>query len=140
MPNCAKRLIHVFLCLRVRGVIKSPQKYLKQAFLPFFDSWLPSISNRSQLKTFSVVVLIWLTLRVRIPVQNVWRNNGNFAVLVFCAAVNNAQKMKDSIEDFFGKCDQIRFGHIYWRNPQWNPSFFVQCNYTFRCKNRYWFH
>ena len=35
--------------------------------------------------------------------------------------VITAQKMKSSIKNFFGKCDQIRwnlrFGHIYWRNP-----------------------
>ena len=32
-----------------------------------------------------------------------------------------AQKMKFSIKDVFGKCDQIlrklRICHIYWRNP-----------------------
>ena len=42
-----------------------------------------------------------------------------------------AQKMKFSIKDFFSKCDQIhrkrQFGHIYWRNPEWKTSFFVQC-------------
>ena len=41
-----------------------------------------------------------------------------------------AQKMKFSIKDFFSKCDQIRrflqIGHIYWRNPLWKTSFFVQ--------------
>ena len=43
-----------------------------------------------------------------------------------------AQKMF-SIKDFFSKCDQsagncqnCRFGHIYWRNPQYKTSFFVQ--------------
>ena len=38
-----------------------------------------------------------------------------------------AQKMKFSIKDFFSKCDQIWFGHIYWRNPSCATSFFVQC-------------
>ena len=39
-------------------------------------------------------------------------------------------KKKFSIKDFFskrissGKCG---FGHIYWRNPWWETSFFVQC-------------
>ena len=23
-----------------------------------------------------------------------------------------------------------RFGDIYWRNPQWKPSFFVQCSHV----------
>ena len=41
-----------------------------------------------------------------------------------------AQKMKFSNKDFFSKYDQIwslvGFGHIYWRNPYWKTSFFVQ--------------
>ena len=42
--------------------------------------------------------------------------------------VFTAQKMKFYIKDFFSKCDQIRsFGHIYWRNPSWKTSFFVEC-------------
>ena len=24
-----------------------------------------------------------------------------------------------------------RFGHIYWRNPKWKTSFFVQCEFSF---------
>ena len=38
------------------------------------------------------------------------------------------RKMEFFIKDFFSKCEQInyRFGHIYWRNPQWKNSFFVQ--------------
>ena len=28
-----------------------------------------------------------------------------------------AQKKKFTIKDFFGKCDQIRSLHIFWRNP-----------------------
>ena len=48
--------------------------------------------------------------------------------------------MKFSIKDFFSKCDQCRFGHIYWRNPQWKTSFFVQCiSYDeFGMKTRHW--
>ena len=38
-----------------------------------------------------------------------------------------AQTMKFSIKDFFSKCDNsavsCRFGHIYWRNPEWKTSF-----------------
>ena len=35
--------------------------------------------------------------------------------------------MRFSMKDFFSKCDQIRsFGHIYWKNPSWKTSFFVQ--------------
>ena len=41
-----------------------------------------------------------------------------------------AEKMKFSTKDFFSKCDQSAvscgFGHIYWRNPEWKTSFFVQ--------------
>ena len=41
--------------------------------------------------------------------------------MVFLTHFTTAQKMKYSINDFFGECDQIRkkcgFGHIYWRNP-----------------------
>ena len=36
-------------------------------------------------------------------------------------ATYTAQNMKFSIKDFFSKCDHIRrnmrFGHIYWKNP-----------------------
>ena len=39
-----------------------------------------------------------------------------------------AQKMKFSNKDFFSKCE---FGHIYWRNPYWKTSFFVQCPFSF---------
>ena len=46
---------------------------------------------------------------------------------------NSAQKMKFSIKDFFSKCGQIRsflyFSYIYWRNPWWKTSFFVQCKH-----------
>ena len=28
-----------------------------------------------------------------------------------------AQKVVSSIKNFFRKCDQIRFGYIYWKNP-----------------------
>ena len=39
-------------------------------------------------------------------------------------------KVMISINDFFTKCDQISencgFGYIYWRNPKWKTSFFVQ--------------
>ena len=45
-------------------------------------------------------------------------NSSMYCVFVFFVI---AQKMKFSIKDFFGKCDQIRrklgFAHIYWRNP-----------------------
>ena len=48
------------------------------------------------------------------------------------------EKMKFSIKDCFSKW----FGHIYWRNPQWKTSFFVQWehgtanipNYSIRTK------
>ena len=37
--------------------------------------------------------------------------------------------MKFSIKDFFSKYDQIcSFLQIYWRNPKWKTSFFVQGN------------
>ena len=49
--------------------------------------------------------------------------------LNFCT--NTAQKLKFSVKDFFSKYEQlrsfVRFGHIYWRNPQWKTSFFVRC-------------
>ena len=32
---------------------------------------------------------------------------------------NTAQEMKLSVKDFLS--------HIYWRNPQWKTSVFVQC-------------
>ena len=39
--------------------------------------------------------------------------------------------MKFSIKDLFSEYGQIqrklRIGHIYWRNPEWKNSFFVQC-------------
>ena len=39
---------------------------------------------------------------------------------------DTAQKMKFSIKDFFSKSAvSCRFGHIYWRNPQWKTSFFL---------------
>ena len=53
--------------------------------------------------------------------------------------INTAQKIKFSIKDFFEQmrpnpqdtADNCRFGHIYWRNPQWKISFFVQWNNFF---------
>ena len=36
-----------------------------------------------------------------------------------------AQKMKFVIKDFFSKCEQLGFGHIYWKVPLWKTSFFV---------------
>ena len=42
--------------------------------------------------------------------------------------------MKFFMKDFFSKCAKsavsCEFGHIYWRNPLWKTSFFVQ-GYTF---------
>ena len=35
-------------------------------------------------------------------------------------SLHTAQKMKFSIEDFLG--------HIYWRDHQWETSFFVPCH------------
>ena len=35
----------------------------------------------------------------------------------FCVTAHAAQKMKSSIKDFFSKCENCGFGHIYWRNP-----------------------
>ena len=38
------------------------------------------------------------------------------------------QKMKFSFKDFSSKCEGNRgFGHIYWKNPKWKTSLFVQC-------------
>ena len=36
------------------------------------------------------------------------------------------KRMKFPIKDFFGKCDSV----IYWRNPSWKTSFFVQYNHN----------
>ena len=42
-----------------------------------------------------------------------------------------AQKMKFSVKDFFSNVTKSAvscgFGHIYWRNPSWKASIFVQC-------------
>ena len=42
-----------------------------------------------------------------------------------------AQTMKFSIKEFFSKVTKSArkcgFGHIYWINPLWKTSFFVQC-------------
>ena len=35
------------------------------------------------------------------------------------------KKKNFSIKDFLSKGDQI--GHVYWRNPEWKTSVFVQC-------------
>ena len=48
---------------------------------------------------------------------------------------NTAQKMKLSIKNFFSKCG---FGHIYWKNPQWKTSFFVQCKKVEYNENLYY--
>ena len=43
---------------------------------------------------------------------------------------STAQKMKFPFKDFFSKYNQIRnyrSAYIYWRNPYWKTSFFVQC-------------
>ena len=51
-------------------------------------------------------------------------------------------KMKFSIKDFFGKCDQIRvsygFDPIYWRNPLWITPFFVQYEILLFYKELFW--
>ena len=42
--------------------------------------------------------------------------------------VYTAQKIKFSIKAFFSKSARnCGFGHIYWRNPWWKTTFFVQC-------------
>ena len=39
------------------------------------------------------------------------------------------KKIKFSIKDFFSKsAGSCGIGHIYWRNPLWKTSFFVQCD------------
>ena len=45
---------------------------------------------------------------------------------------NTAQKMKFSVKNLFGKCDQIRsflriWSHLLEKNPYWKTSFFVHC-------------
>ena len=42
----------------------------------------------------------------------------DFRYAIKYCSVHPAQKMKFSVNDFFGK-----FGHIYWRNPWWKTSF-----------------
>ena len=42
--------------------------------------------------------------------------------------VYTAQKIKFSIKAFFSKSARnCGFGHLYWRNPWWKTTFFVQC-------------
>ena len=45
------------------------------------------------------------------------------------------------IKDIFNKWDQIcwklQIGHIYWRNPGWQTSFFLQCNDMKSKKNHF---
>ena len=56
-----------------------------------------------------------------------------FLLILSLLNIFHCTKMKFLIKDFFSKCDKIRrkpriFGHIYWRNPEWKTSFFVQCS------------
>ena len=39
---------------------------------------------------------------------------------------NCTKKKKKKIEDLTKSAVSGRFGHIYWRNPQWKISFFAQ--------------
>ena len=55
--------------------------------------------------------------------------------------ISTAQNMEFYFKDFLSKCDQIRNGHIHWRNPWWKTSFL--CSITsflpFVCC-RFWYY
>ena len=60
------------------------------------------------------------------------RNILNFFFIYIYIYTPTAQKMKFSIMDFFSKyAETCRFGQIYWRNPSWKTSFFVQWKLKF---------
>ena len=55
-----------------------------------------------------------------------------YSTLPVIISLNTAQKMKFSLSissvNVTKSAVSCGFSHIYWRNPQWKTSFFVQCN------------
>ena len=75
LTNWKKQIMLKKVALWVTNLLK----YLRQGFSSLSDSLLPSIPKW---KAFSVVILVSWTLRAHSSVWNLWKNAGNFVVLI----------------------------------------------------------
>ena len=135
--NARKTYIYVFRGLRVKARVTNLQKHPTNFFPSLLDSWLPSVPKWSPLKAFSLVLLVLLTQWTRSSVSNLWKNAGNFAVLVFYTA-KTPDMVKTCAKKFF--VNVKLFVHKFSRDYQ---SLHLVFKITFRKHNlgyRLFFH